>query len=475
MRRLVYLTALLCACQQVSDLKQKYFPPETPWTHLQPGAGPVVDRLAGPCWIPTYSDDYYGFAVGQPTGWKLDFSTGTLMVVKDDKELEGVMIYPTRLRRATPPEELAAFFAKGIGNLVRSGGGTFELVDKTTDGRIASGLMLATIDGVRLRGPLQVIASPGFATLKAYWAPETELDKEEPTLKQIVSCFQRKMLVTAKAPVAPAGGPKTSVNMAARQSSPSSGGSVQPLQPYRGRFMAAKLPAGWRVQDETQYGIDVTSADRSMGAGFGWFMHPFKRADVMAMEAINTYYPGVRILNAGWEPAPEGWQVARVEFEGQPRGVPTHGVERVAIGKGIALTTGWTSGPKVWDSVHATLEAVAGSVEIQQAAVAQVGADIRRQIASYPHPAPSSSSSSSSSKPDRRYLNDWARQDKESEQRSDAMLDQERAISPSTGETYVVPTNAWNPNGPDGAGYYRPTPGGGQERLEPKDPNAPAD
>ena len=259
---------------------------------------------------------------------------------------------------------------------------------------------------------------------------------------------------------------------------PRSGGGapVPPLQPYRGRFMAISMPAGWRVQDETQYGIDVTSGDRSMGVGFGWFQNPFKRADVYAMETLNQYYPGARILNSGWLPAPQGWQIAAVEFEGIVKGVPVHGVERYAIGQGVALSTGWTSGPKVWEQVHATLEAVATTVQIQPAAAAQVGADIRRQLASYP-PVRSSvpASSSGGSTPDRSYLNDWARQDKQSQDWSDGMRDQERVVSPSTGERYIVGTNQWDPAGADGPGYYRPVPGGGAERLQAQDPNTPAD
>jgi len=52
-----------------------------------------------------------------------------------------------------------------------------------------------------------------------------------------------------------------------------------------------------------------------------------------------------------------------------------------------------------------------------------------------------------------------------------AMLELEKSVgmkpahSPTTGEEYVVPTSAWNDTGPQGAGYYRETPGGGAELL----------
>ena len=46
----------------------------------------------------------------------------------------------------------------------------------------------------------------------------------------------------------------------------------------------------------------------------------------------------------------------------------------------------------------------------------------------------------------------------------------ERATSPTTGEEYVVPTSAWNADGPQGAGYYLATPAGGAELLNVETP-----
>ena len=42
--------------------------------------------------------------------------------------------------------------------------------------------------------------------------------------------------------------------------------------------------------------------------------------------------------------------------------------------------------------------------------------------------------------------------------------------SPTTGQTYQAPLNAWNETGPDGPGYYRPLPGGSSEKLEQVNP-----
>src|SRR5690606_37173998 len=51
--------------------------------------------------------------------------------------------------------------------------------------------------------------------------------------------------------------------------------------------------------------------------------------------------------------------------------------------------------------------------------------------------------------------------DRSSQKWADAMRGYEEVTSPSTGQRYDAPLNAWNPSGPDGGGYYRQLPGGG--------------
>lgn len=468
-----WLLVLLCACQTYADAKARMFGPnETPWAHVAPPPGEIVDPLAGKCFIPTYSDDYYNFTVGRPEGWKLDFSTGALMVLKDDTSHTGAMLYPARIKmQGVLPEQLAQYFANGLGNLVKSGGGTFELVDKSSDGRIATGLMLATLDGVRVRGPLQVILYPGFAMLKAYWAPVTDLDREEPTLKQVVACWGRKTVVTQKAPVAPSGGPKTSVGMPGKAMSAGSGAAPLPLEPYQDKYFAVKTPHGWTVTDETANGIDMRGPNQRAGFSFGFFLHPINvTPDGLIMQSLRTYYPQYRIIQSGFPPAPAGWQIAAAEFEATDKaGSKIHGLLRTAMSQQVVLSHLMVSTAETWDAMKATLLAMAATAQIQPGALAQVNANIAAQLRSYPPPV-RASDGHDGSHPDRRYLNDWAAQDRNSQNWSDAMLDQERVHS-GDGEHYVVPTNAWNATGPDGPGYYRPAPGGnGVERLEP-DPN----
>jgi hypothetical protein len=437
------------------------------WAHVPPPPGPVVDPMAAPCRIHVHEDDYAGFVVGKPEGWHLDYSTGTLVVAPDESGYEGALIYPARLkRRDLQPDQIASMFAEQLARRIRAQGGTFELTEQRTDGRIATAMAFANVGGARLRGPLEVIASPGFMTIKLYWAPEPVFAREEPQLRQVMACFKRKTLVTRREPVAPPGGPQRRVG---GKHVAATGAEALPLEPYRGRFFALSVPKGWSVSDENEHGIDLIANDHRMAFGFGWVSNPMGRPEAYAQQTIQNYYPGCHVVTSNYEPGEPGWQVYNIEFAGTPHGIPLHGFIRIAMSRAAMLSSLWTSTEVGWTANRPTLERMASTVQIMPAAVAQVRADVAAQIARYPKPVPTriptaSSPSSSSSSDD--VMAKWADDDKRSQQWSDAMLDQERAVSPTTGETYVVPYNAWNESGPQGAGYYRATPGGGAERLQ---------
>ncbi|MBV8757519.1 MAG: hypothetical protein JO257_09600, partial [Deltaproteobacteria bacterium] len=431
---------------------------------VAPAKGAVKDPMAGPCKLSVHHDEYRGFSIGYPRGWRIDYGSGTVVV--SNGAHEGALVFPARMRRAdVPPEYLGAQVAYGLAAQIRGAGGTFELVDMQSDGRIASATAIATIDGVRVRGALEVIASPGFMTLQMYWAPETELARETPTLHQVIACFKRDTLITKRAPVAPPGGPVTHVGGADAPKP-----AVPQLQAYRGRFFTLGVPTGWRLLDENEHGIDLVANDLSMAMGFGWVLGPiYQTADVVAQQTVAQYYQGMQIVSARWEPAPAGWQVATIEMAGSVNGgPPLRGIVRVAIGGGVMLTGMWTATSAKWPTVRPMLEAMIQSVQIQPAAVAQVGADVRQQLASYPPVHSTYTPMTQSSSTD--VMSGWeaqqSAQDRAAQGYDDALLGQDRARSPSTGESYVVPNTAWNATGPQGAGYYRALPGGGAERLD---------
>src|SRR6267154_1168671 len=106
MVRVLIAVIAVAACKSYGGgYTQPYVPSEKPWTRLTPASGPPVDMMAGTCRIATHDDDYYGFSVGHPQGWRIDYSTGTLIVSKDETNLVGALIFPARLHRGDVPPE----------------------------------------------------------------------------------------------------------------------------------------------------------------------------------------------------------------------------------------------------------------------------------------------------------------------------------------------------------------------------------
>ena len=469
LRALLVLAAATAesSCQQYEHMKARWLPQEQPWTKVAPPPGPPVDAMAGPCTIPIHEDEYYGFQVGRPHGWQLDYSTGTLIVSPDARQLVGALIFPARLHRTDlSADQLASEFSARLGALVRRNGGSLELTDKVSDGRVARATAVATLAGVPVRGSLQVIETNGFATIKLYWAPAAELAADEPTLRQVVGCFKRETLVTRRRPIAPAGGPVTRVGVTAPAdgAGTSAEGPVQPLQAYRGRYVAMRWPAGWSVTNETDHGVDLLAQNHSAALSWTWLSGTPLRADVAAMRALQRY-PTAHVTSQAWEPAPHGWQVAVVEFAGPVNSIAIHGYSRVAVGNGVTLDQLWVVNDRLWTQLRPTLAAMASSVQIQPAAIAQVRGEIRQQLASYPPIRPSTAGSTTTAASSG-VMGKWANDDRKSQEIGDTMLQQDRARSPTTGEDYVVPTSAWSETGPQGPGYYRAVPGGGTERLD---------
>ena len=427
------------------------------------------------CTLPRHEDDYFGFSIGYPPGWLVDYTTGSIVVAKDAKELEGAMVYPARLHRAVAAEDVATAFAQGLERSITARGGTFAMSDKHTNGKIARATLKATVGGVALEGPLEVVDRPGFATIELYWAPESELAADETTLRQVLACFQRKTVIVAKQPVAPSGGPVMRVGGAPAHAS--GGGATagaapaakaDALVPYSGRFFDAAMPAGWKLTDENEHGIDMIAGDGSAGAGFGYSIVPIKTARAYAESGVHPYWPDAHLVDEGPVAAPPGWSVYGVEFAS----ARVHGYLQVAVGRGTVTTTTFTSAPPLWDAKKPTLQAVVASVKILPAAVAKVSADFRQQLASYPHYTPPSSTSSGSGSGESAsdsMMASWKAREEAQDRTNlgfdDAIRGQDRAISPTTGEEYVCPNNMWNAEGPQGAGYYRQTPSGGTELL----------
>lgn len=439
------------------------------WSHDVGEAGTLAPTPAHHCTLPQHHDEYAGFSIGQPAGWLVGTGTGTIMVEKDQKGLTGALVYPARVRKAdVPADRFADYFAGGLGRSIAQRGGTFQLANKVTDGHIARADATATVGGVKLRGPLEVVSQPGFVTLSLYWAPEETFAAEEPTLKQVVGCFHRETVVTARHPPPP---PSTASGQHGGSSLPLAPAVAEPsapsagLEPFQTKFFVGKMPHGWKVKDEGPNGIDLVSPDQSAGFGYGWVQGSRAVPSQAVRQAVAQYYPDARVVWQGPLRGPgPGWVGYGVEFESDR----AHGYWQGFRNSSIYVGTNVAVAKARWVAEKKLLSEAANSVTMNQTAVNTVNAQIRAQMALIPKPSPPAHAASASTSSSG--ISDWQHdqdvKDRIAQNWSDAILDQERAVSPTTGEEYIVPTSAWNPSGPQGAGYYRATPGGGAELLE---------
>ena len=197
---------------------------------------------------------------------------------------------------------------------------------------------------------------------------------------------------------------------------------------------------------------------------------------------VRQYWPGTSIQRAEPLQEAQGWATFEVEFEGLVRGAPVHGISRASVNRGgTAITMAMISTIDGWPSMKATLHAIEASIQITPAAVAGVAQEYRADLARFT-PPPMTNSSPTATSPSTSgdssmasWEQDQAAKDKTNQDFDDAIRGQDRAVSPTTGETYICPNNLWSDDGPQGAGYYRALPGGGSELLQTPAPDAPAE
>jgi len=409
----------------------------------------LIAPLAAAPSMPVYRDAYAGFSIGQPRGWALNYSEGSIVVTRDPEQMIGVLVYPARLMSDMSADQFAGMFGGAIGDVIRDAGGTFEMAPPQAGRAAARG----TVDGVAMRALLTVKAEPGFVTVKLIFAPTARWAAEEPTLQQVAASFRRDTVVD---PGDADGGGKIPGKAPQRS---------RVMQPYQGRWFRTLLPGGWRVVNESDRGIDVAAGDRTAFVSYAYAANMTGGAslDGLARQLLPLAVSGARVLKASDLPSPGGgWQVAAVEFSGA--GFPglgyrgdVHGVLTVALlNNGFSHTFAAAFRACAADR-WATLKTMLGTIQDGTAVTSTDGPSNNVML---PRNNPADSSSIMSS---------WDYKNRSGDRAmgnfSNATLGIERVQSPTTGSTYTVPMNSWWGTGPQGPGYYRDIPNG-YERLD---------
>jgi len=414
------------------------------------------------CSLPKVEVKEHAFTIGVPKGWLYELNNGTVSIMKDENNLEGVFLYTAKLIKKdfTAKDFLVAsseFFTKSVADE----GGTFSVIDIVSSGDNAQGTIEASLNGTPITGVYKVEKDGDFITMRAYYAPKVDIKSSQDNLKEVVGCFYRATAIS------------TDMIEAVQKSQAAELADLNAssnFTKYVGKYFSLSLPAGYNVTGESDSGIDISRNDMSAGFSYAYVtgakgpytpkqwaeyaLPEYVKIDGLALgdaKTVSSEVPGMTVHEFSFT----GVLNNSIDVKGEA----TIGIINTTdYGLGSSSSAFWAiqiAKPDVWSSVSANLKAMQDSLVITD-----IG-DTRRNVMLPPNrPMDSTIGESIISKTQSSISDesngDWA----------DTMRGYETVESPSTGERFDVPLDSWSNDGPDGPGYNRLLPNnGGTEKL----------
>lgn len=414
------------------------------------------------CSLPVVEYKSNAFSIGVPKGWIYNVAYGTVSIMQDESNTTAAFLYSAKLKKEVSSTEFLNQLAYVFNKTIENVGGTFSMNTPTVTTNGASADITATV-GEALKGKMTVERSGDFMILRAYWAPVGDYTAQEPQLKEIVGCFARTKILTDE------------ILLSAHDDSGTLIGEVESgvLKEYTGRYFKLNKPDNFKVDAETDSGIDLTRTDGNAGFSFSYatgFTGSYTPRS-WALKALPQYAKITNLsLGEGQsvEAAIKGQTIQAFNFTGSLGSTSVKGKATVGIystpytGIGDQYTSAFwgieIATPAVWDGVKSTLQAMQDSLTI-----IDIGATRKNTLLPANRPIESVSAtkitgnSSYSETAEKLSGENW----------DDAMRGYETVVSPTTGDRMDVPLNSWSSYGPQGPGYYHEISGGNSlEKLE---------
>ncbi len=398
----------------------------TPVATTSPGAGAPAGAISPPAAghpgarpLTTTQDTYDGFSIGVPDGWHVFTIDGSVVVSRDATGTEESVVHPGLITAGVTP---AALFGRLLDQLqtqvVAAGGQMTHVITSTGNQTPAATLKLSSgstsMDG---RAHLAVLSqktahASSVGALVAAWAPSDRFAAESPTLAAIGDTYipQRATL----------------------------------YQVVRDAAFTYPIPAGWTVGSESQDSIVIQLGDT---ASAGFLLAATSDPSVTSARGLLTAFMNLAGIHIDQELTtvrlPDQQtatgaveSVLYVEFTGRKSdNSAIHGLVYVLCDAGNVAGTNLATGVvRLGQSKAAQWNALNGAVIHMMGAIQH---DLTLDIKQWEH-----------------LEQQWQSFDKQ-EQAFDAMIrGVDIATDPQTGQTYEAPYSAWDPNGPDGPGYY---------------------
>ncbi len=428
------------------------------------GDAAVSDTLTAQpttCPYPVVEKPEQAFAYGVPDGWIHEADGETVSIMEDDSNTTAAFVYTAKLERSLSPTEFLSAVGEVFRTSIEDAGGTFTLAAASQSGNRVTAIAQATVEEGNLSGRFETAIESGFATFTAYWAPTSELVSKESMLQEVVGCFARTTTLT-DATLAGAG---------TKTSSPAAAAST-PATNYQGAYFNVYLPTGWQVTAETDSGIDTANAEGSAGFSYAYATGTSSAIEQASWASERLGLVGVSSasLGAASDVSVEiaNYTVKAFPFSGTFAGRSVAGEITVGVyntpdfGLGSYGSAFWgiqIAQSGLWPSVSATTQDMQDSLFTKD-----LGAT--RKSVTLPTGTSIDDAGGSAITSGYEYRSQLGAKSKDNW--AAGMRGYETYQSPSTGDAYDVPINAYDPTGPDGPGYYRQLPGtGGLEKLEP--------
>lgn len=384
----------------------------------------ALTTATGGCALPVTTDPYDGFRVGVPSGWDVSTLDGEIAVTENVAGTEGALLYPAFLTKGTTAKSLFSSFMNHERKVVAGGGGTLSYT--LAGGPQPSASLDIHQGGTERIGratvlvlPLRTAVSSQVGVFFAYWAPRARYSADAGTLAAIGRCYAPER--------------------------------AELFQVFRDKAFTYILPPGWVPYDETSDALDLHGYHNDADVSY-LFFGPLEQGvnvsqPVNSPQAVINYLFGqsgihvTQVLSEVTSPVQQEANGAAqsaeyLEFTATVGGKAVHGL--VYVETTVGTTTSGVeriglSTTNLWDSVNGGLIEMMGSVQhkfIQDLRAIQAAnqewQDFSGQVANF----------------------------------DDTLNSQQLVQDPSTRGYYEAPYSSWDPNGPNGPGYYLPN---GQE------------
>jgi hypothetical protein len=367
------------------------------------------------CTLPVTTDSYDGFHVGVPPGWEVLPLDGSVVVSRDSTGTEEAVVRPALLASGVTPSSFFSASLSALQKEIADAHGTMD-ISAETGGTMPSASLTLQAGGVSMEGQADVEVLPEatahgteeVATV-ASWAPDSRFASDRSMLADIGKCF----------------GPSPATL----------------FQIVEDQAFAYAIPLGWKTTSEGQDEIVIADGTKASASYLLTLATPqdgvssaatllswaFPQIGIKITKTVATTTFADQTTSTGAVQSQE-----YVEFLGVNGGQAVHGLVSVLC---VAESDGIASGTirigmsttALWNSTNGALIQMMGAIQHNFTQDLQEFARLSQE---------------------------WQDFDQQEQGFDDALNGVDIVTDPGTGQSYEAPYSAYDPDGPDGPGYY---------------------